>query len=102
MTTAIRELIAGLPGINIDEWMQGRSFPLVEGKHATIVWRGEGKSLCPSEVARALGGEQWRELMPAVRAVAFELQAAGEVRVTQKSRVVDATARGAIRVQIVK
>ena len=64
--------------------------------------RGEGKSLCPSEVARALGGEQWRELMPAVRAVAFELQAAGEVRVTQKSQVVDATARGAIRVQIVK
>lgn len=41
MTTAIRELIAGVPGINIDEWMQGRSFPLVEGKHATIVWRGE-------------------------------------------------------------
>jgi enterochelin esterase-like enzyme len=41
VTTAIRELIAGLPGINVDEWMQGRSFPLVEGKHATIVWRGD-------------------------------------------------------------
>lgn len=64
--------------------------------------RGESKSLCPSEVARALGGAQWRALMPAVRAVAFELQAAGEVRVTQKSQEVDATARGAIRVQIVK
>lgn len=41
MTGAIRELIAGLPGIDIDEWQKGRSFPLVEGKHATIVWRGD-------------------------------------------------------------
>ncbi|HVI03033.1 MAG TPA: alpha/beta hydrolase-fold protein [Enhygromyxa sp.] len=40
MTAAIRELISGLPGIDIDEWMKGRSFPLVDGKHATIVWRG--------------------------------------------------------------
>ena len=36
MTTAIRELIAGLPGINVDEWMKGRSFPLVEGRTATL------------------------------------------------------------------
>lgn len=25
----------------IHEWMQGRTFPIVEGKHATFVWRGE-------------------------------------------------------------
>lgn len=63
--------------------------------------RGEGKSLCPSEVARALGGDDWRSLMPCVRAVAFELQSAGDVRVTQKSQVVNAAARGAVRMQIV-
>lgn len=41
MTSAIRELIAGLPNIDVDAWMQGRAFPIVEGKHATIVWRGD-------------------------------------------------------------
>lgn len=25
----------------VEEWMQGRAFPIVEGKHATVVWRGE-------------------------------------------------------------
>jgi enterochelin esterase-like enzyme len=41
MTSAIRELIAGVPGIDVDAWMQGRTFPLVEGKNATFVWRGK-------------------------------------------------------------
>jgi enterochelin esterase-like enzyme len=44
MTTAIRELLAQGPSIDdawVDAWMQGRSFPLVEGKNATIVWRGD-------------------------------------------------------------
>lgn len=63
--------------------------------------RGEAKSICPSEVARALGGARWRELTRAVRAVAFELQKAGVVSVTQKSKVVDPTARGAVRIRVV-
>jgi chorismate mutase len=62
--------------------------------------RGEAKSICPSEVARALGGAEWRKLMPTVRAVAFDLQSAGEVQVTQKLKVVDATARGAVRIRV--
>jgi enterochelin esterase-like enzyme len=41
MTSGIRELIAGVPNIDIDAWMKGRTFPLVEGKNATFVWRGE-------------------------------------------------------------
>lgn len=41
MTTAIRALIAEGPTANIDEWMKGKSFPLVEGKNATLVWRGD-------------------------------------------------------------
>ena len=28
MTSAIRELIAGLPNIDVDAWMQGRAFPI--------------------------------------------------------------------------
>lgn len=63
--------------------------------------RGADKSLCPSEVARAQGPEDWRKLMPLVRAVAFELRDAGELSVTQKGREVDRDARGAIRLQLV-
>ena len=57
-------------------------------------------SLCPSEVARAVGGERWRELMPAVRAAAGRLVTTGEAEVTQRGRVVDvATARGPVRIR---
>ncbi len=41
MTTVIRELIKGAPDIDVDAWMKGREFPIVEGKNATFVWRGE-------------------------------------------------------------
>ncbi len=41
MTSAIRELIASAPNIDFDGWCQGRSIPIVEGKNATFVWRGE-------------------------------------------------------------
>lgn len=59
--------------------------------------RGPGKTICPSEVARALRTD-WRPLMPAVRAVAADLAASGELAVTQKGRPADpVTARGPIR-----
>ncbi|MEM8665775.1 MAG: DUF3253 domain-containing protein [Pseudomonadota bacterium] len=58
------------------------------------------KTVCPSEIARALASEEaaWRALMPQVRTHAATLAAAGRLRVTQKGRAVDAlTARGPIR-----
>jgi hypothetical protein len=57
-------------------------------------------SICPSEAARAVDPEEWRELMPAARAAAGRLAAAGEVQVTRHGEVVDvATARGPVRVR---
>jgi hypothetical protein len=57
-------------------------------------------SICPSEAARAVDPEGWRELMPAARAAAGRLAAAGAVEVTQQGRVVDvASARGPVRVR---
>jgi enterochelin esterase family protein len=42
MSSAIETLIAGKPDqAAVDAWMQGRDFPIVEGRHATFVWRGE-------------------------------------------------------------
>ncbi len=57
-------------------------------------------SICPSEAARAVDPEGWRELMPEARAAAGRLAAAGEVEVTQGGEVVDvAGARGPVRVR---
>ncbi|MGG6241156.1 DUF3253 domain-containing protein [Nodosilinea sp. AN01ver1] len=65
---------------------------------ALVQQRRPDKTLCPSEVARALSAEQWRDLMPAVREVGIELAAQGQIVVTQKGQVVDPrTAKGPIR-----
>ena len=61
--------------------------------------RRAGTSICPSEAARAVDPEGWRDLMPAARAAAGRLAAAGSVEVTQGGEVVDvADARGPVRV----
>jgi len=43
-------------------------------------------SICPSEVARALSEENWRDLMPSVREAADVLAESGRIIVTQKGR----------------
>ena len=61
--------------------------------------RGAAKTICPSEVARALDAGDWRRTMPAVRAEVARLVDRGELVVMQRGRVVDPHhARGPIRV----
>ena len=68
----------------------------------SLVARRQG-TICPSEAARAVGGDDeaaWRPLMEAARAAAGRLADAGEVEVTQRGEVVDVrTARGPVRVR---
>lgn len=57
-------------------------------------------TICPSEAARAVGGDDWRPLMEPARAAARRLVAAGEVEITQAGHVVDpSTAKGPIRIR---
>lgn len=67
--------------------------------------RGPQKSICPSEVARALfdknDGETWRQYMDAVRTMAHRLAEEGRLIVTQKGETVDIrTAKGPVRLQL--
>jgi hypothetical protein len=61
---------------------------------------GHDKTICPSDAARALAGQDFRPLMDAARAAAAELVADGEIEVTQRGVVVDiAQARGPVRLR---
>lgn len=54
--------------------------------------RGAGKTICPSEVARALGGphpDGWGPLMQPVRRVAVRLAHEGRIAILRKGRPVD-------------
>lgn len=60
--------------------------------------RGAGKTICPSEVARAIAPDRFRALLPLVRSVAARMVEQGEIVATQKGEVVDLkTARGPVR-----
>ncbi|KAG9377304.1 DUF3253 domain containing protein [Pyrenophora tritici-repentis] len=72
------------------------------------------KTICPSEIARALSRQEletldaseWRDTMDAIRELVWEKRAAGEVEVMQKGQLVEAESlehvRGPIRVRNIK
>lgn len=65
----------------------------------SLTRKRSASSICPSDVARTVGGESWRSLMPDVRRVTAELADRGEVVVTQKGEPVRIReARGPVRI----
>jgi hypothetical protein len=65
-----------------------------------LAGRAPGRTICPSEAARALAAD-WRPLMDPVRAVACDLADAGRLEVVQRGAVVDGrAARGPIRLRL--
>ena len=63
--------------------------------------RAPAKTICPSDAARAVGGDQWRDLMEQARDIARDLARAGEVDIMQRGEVIDPDAewRGPIRIR---
>ncbi|GAA4673818.1 DUF3253 domain-containing protein [Nocardioides nanhaiensis] len=80
----------------VDRDLEAAVLRLLEG-------RARSATICPSEAARAVGGDDeddWRPLMEPARSAARRLVAAGEVEIVQKGQVVDpSTAKGPIRVR---
>ncbi|MDQ0922940.1 hypothetical protein QF038_001448 [Pseudarthrobacter sp. W1I19] len=67
---------------------------------ALLAARAATSTICPSDAARAVGDDTWRDLMEPVREAARRLVDAGEVEITQGGSVVDpATAKGPIRIR---
>lgn len=76
--------------------------------------RQHPKTICPSEIARALSREElnileatdWRHAMDNIRQVVWEKREAGEVEIMQKGQAVEATSleeiRGPIRIRLLR
>ncbi len=80
-----------------------KSSELESSIRALLAIRAGGATICPSEAARAVGGEDWRALMEPARQAARRLVAAGEIVITQRGQIVDpSTAKGPIRLRLVK
>ena len=73
---------------------------LQDSLEALLDARAASASVCPSEAARAVGGQEWRELMEPARMAARRLVAAGTAEITQGGKVIDPDhAKGPIRVR---
>jgi hypothetical protein len=61
---------------------------------------GPTKSLCPTDIARAVSSENWRPLLGAVRKVAADLARQGKIEILRKGKTIDpAEMRGVIRLR---
>jgi len=63
-----------------------------ESMLALVAERGQAKTICPSEVARALAGahpDAWGRMMQPVRKVAVRLAKQGKVVIMRKGKPVD-------------
>lgn len=87
---------AQTPADKIQQQLETSILELLAGRAAT-------STICPSDAARAVGDENWRDLMEPARRAARRLVDAGEVQITQGGSVVDpSTARGPIRIRKVR
>ena len=83
-------------GDGVDRQLEATILELLAARAAT-------STICPSDAARAVGDEKWRDLMEPARRAARRLVDAGEVEITQGGSVVDpATAKGPIRIRKVR
>jgi hypothetical protein len=82
-----------------DSTPQGRADRLAAATRALLRHRRPEATICPSDVARVVGGGGWRAILDDARSVISELRRTGTVRVTQKGQEIDPDAsRGPIRV----
>ena len=95
VTRTTSEAVTSLVPMRIDaRVVRGRILELLEH-------RGEDKTICPSDVARALDPQNFRALMPSIRNAAQTLVEEGRIEVTQRGEVVDIrTVRGPVRLRL--
>lgn len=77
------------------------SSPLEAAMLALLAERGPGKSICPSEAARAVDPQGWRRLLGQARATAVGLARRGRLVITRHGQPVDPDAfKGVYRLRL--
>ncbi len=75
--------------------------PIEETTFALLSEREPGKSICPSEVARAIDPLGWRRMLGQVRGTAVGLARAGRLVITRHGKPVDPNAfKGVYRLRL--
>ena len=75
--------------------------PVEDAIFALLAERGAGKSICPSEAARAVDPQGWRRLLGEVRATAVGLARRDRLVITRHGRPVDPSAfKGVYRLRL--
>lgn len=90
-----------------DRCRRGKPGPDGEALEAAILAlldaRPSAATICPSEAARVVRPEDWKELMEPARAAARRLTSRGWVEICQAGAAVDpSTARGPIRLRLTR
>lgn len=82
--------------------MAHRSLPIADAIFGLLADRASGATICPSEVARLLAPDDWRTLMPDVRAEACALAVDGRLEMRQRGETIVPTAdpHGPIRLAL--
>lgn len=65
------------------------AYPVREAILSLVHARGAGKTICPSEAARAVSEEKWRTVLKEVRGEAVRLARAGKIVIYRKGKPVD-------------
>ena len=82
---------------------------MVSAKHTTIVvimrallgGRKPGRTICPSDVARIVGGPKWRTLLALVREQAVMMMTRGDLEILRRGHVVqDEPTQGVLRYRL--
>ena len=65
--------------------------------------REPGRSICPSDIARIVGGTTWRTLLPVVRDRAVKMAEDGKLEIVRRGRVVKRSAtEGVLRYRLTR
>ena len=63
--------------------------PVREAILELVTLRGSGKTICPTEAAKAVSSGHWRKLLSDVRPAAVRLAKAGQICIFRKGKPVD-------------
>jgi len=75
--------------------------PIEEAIFSLLAEREAGKSISPEEAAKAAGPDNWRRLLPGVRAVAVGLARQGRLVITRHGKPADPdTFKGVYRLRL--